>query len=882
MSETQTKPFPNYQEIPKTLPAVAWWVLRVLTLLGTLAVLFLIATDPEQGMELFWRVIIPSLPLLFAVAPGIWRQVCPMAMLNQLPRTFGISRGLRLPTWAKNSAFLIAAIAFFLLVSLRHLFFNVDSLSLVILLTTALALALLGGFLFAGRSGWCGTFCPLAPIQKAYGHAPLLLIGNGYCDTCVGCQKNCYDFNPKAAFITDLTDKDPWYAGHKRFFVAALPGFAFGFFTADPVQVTGVGPYFQYMFGCLVVSMGFFFLCRSLIRMSHFRASSLAAMTALVIFYMFTSDGIVTTSAAFLGLPTPPLVVSYGFFGITVIVALLVLRKGYLAEKAFETMESDKAGGRVAVNLGKASAALAQGASDGTVTERASGRSFAADPERSLLDSIESAGLPIDFGCRMGMCGADPVVVAEGSEHLSPPSEAELATLRRLGLEGRARLACVCKAAAGPVVIDLETDPHSLPEPEPAADAVDHAKAAGIEKLVVIGNGAAGSTIANELRRLGPSASIDVIAREMHPFYNRMAIGRLLYETQGIDDLYFTSQEAMAKRNIKVHLNTIAHSVDPAAKTVTLGTGEILPYDRLILANGASAFAPSIPGMERPGAFLLREAADAQAIRAWRQTNFAKTAMVLGGGVLGVEASDALRKLRLKTTLVQRSGFLMDRELDEKGSRILQTFLQRIGIDVVTGASAEAILGEERVTQVRLTNGEVRDTDIFLVCAGVRPNTDLAKAAGLTVERGVIVDERMQTSDPAILAVGDVAERTGMIGGLWTVGTAQAEVAAHSVFGLERAATPPPPLVSLKMEGIDVKGFGVKQAGDGIEEIVDPNEGDNIRRRLFVQSGKIVGAVFVGPPGTGKQVATAIQTNADVTPILERLRAFEWDALADV
>lgn len=878
MADVQTKPFPNYQELPAHLSQTFWWVMRGVVAVATLFVMYLVVVAPERGMTIFWRLLVPSLPLLFAVAPGIWRQVCPMALVNQLPRTFGFSRDRRLPPWLKNVAFLIATVSFFLLVSLRHLFFNVDSLSLIILMVGALVLAFAGGLVFAGRSGWCGTFCPLAPIQKAYGHAPIFVERNGYCPTCVGCQKNCYDFNPKASFLTDLSDKDPWYAGHKRFFVAALPGFAIAFFTAPDPRDAGLLAYYSYLFTWMIGTMGFFFLCRSLIRMSNFRASALAAMSALVIFYYFTAEGIVTTAASLLG-TTAPAYWAEVIQILAVLAALAVLWKGYQSEKAFEALNAEQGASRTSVNVGRAAAATAK-ASEGLITDKASGRSFAADPDKSLLDGIETAGLSIDFGCRMGMCGADPVVVAEGAEHLDPPSDAELATLRRLGLEGRARLACVCRAASGPVVIDLDTDPATLPEPEPAADAVDHAAKAGIERIVVIGNGAAGSTVANELRRLGPSASIDLVAQETHPFYNRMAIGRLLYETQGIEDLYFVTQDAMSKKNINVRLNTLARAVDRDRKMVVLGTGETLAYDRLFLANGARAFAPPIPGMDKPGAFVLREASDAQAIRAWRQSESCDTAMVLGGGVLGVEAADALRKLRLRTTVVQRSGRLMDRELDEKGSRILQTFLTRIGIEVVTGASAEELLGEDRVREVRLTDGTTQPCDLFIACAGVRPNTDLAREAGLEVDRGVLVDESMRTSDPDIFAVGDVAERPGQIGGLWTVGTSQAEIASAAIFEIEREATPPPPLVSLKMEGIDVKGFGTKEAGDGIEEICDPNEPENIHRRLFIENGKIVGAVFVGPPGTGKDVALAIQSGKSVAPILERLRTYDWSALA--
>ena len=158
----------------------------------------------------------------------------------------------------------------------------------------------------------------------------------------------------------------------------------------------------------------------------------------------------------------------------------------------------------------------------------------------------------------------------------------------------------------------------------------------------------------------------------------------------------------------------------------------------------------------------------------------------------------------------------------------------------------------------------------------------MASEAGLEVNRGVIVNASMRTSDPHILAAGDVAELPGAVGGLWAVGTAQAAAAAAAAFGKDATYNPPSTLVSLKMDGIDVKGFGKLEGGDGIEELVDADEPENLRRRLFVADGRITGAVFVGPPGTGKDVAQAIQKKADISDVLVRLRGGDWAALGEV
>ena len=276
---------------------------------------------------------------------------------------------------------------------------------------------------------------------------------NGYCPSCVGCQKNCYDFNLRAAFISDITDKALWYAGHKKFFVAGLPGFALGFFTAQDPELTGLGAYYLYLAGWIVTTLGIYMAARIFIRVSDYREAAIAGMSALVIFYWFTGDGIVHTVADFVGLQAPTWA-GKGIALIALLVAGRVIFNGVSAERDFRKLNEGPAEPKVGVNI-KVVRGNADGAADDLVSEQKSGRSFAADPSRTILDGIESAGLTLDFGCRMGMCGADAIAIVESMENLSPPSEDELATLRRLGLEGRAHMACVCKATGGGVTIDL-------------------------------------------------------------------------------------------------------------------------------------------------------------------------------------------------------------------------------------------------------------------------------------------------------------------------------------------------------------------------------------------------------------------------------------------
>jgi nitrite reductase (NADH) large subunit len=880
LTQPETKAFVPYLDMPTRLPSSLWWVLRVLTLAATLGMMVELWVEPQRGLDLFWKVLVPLLPFVFVVAPGLWRQVCPMALVNQIPRMAGFSLGRTLPVGLKTSAFLIAALTFVAAVATRHLLFNGSALAVFILLAAALGLAFAGGLVFKGRSGWCGTFCPLAPIQKAYGQAPLVVVRNGYCPSCVGCQKNCYDFNPRAAMHTDLADADPWYAGHRALFAAALPGLIVAFFTARDPYVVGIDTYILHLVTGIAMALGAFMALTHIMRVTRYKAVLLFSAAAFVLFYWFSSPLLTSGITEFTGISFPGLA-AYIFFPVALVVGAQMIREGARNERLYEEV-NPPAGTSVGVQVDALHAAVDSDAA-GMVTDRGSGLSFAADPGRSLLEGLESTGVKIDFGCRMGLCGADPIAIVDGGDCLSEPTTTELDTLERLGLKGRARMACVCRALKGTVIVDTVLDPRSLPEPEVETPAVDIGEETGIRRVVILGNGAAGMTAADEVRKFSRSCSITLVARERDNFYNRMAIGRLLYGRSALGGLVLQVPGWEQKKDISLWLNTTAVAIDRAAHSVQLGTGETLEYDKLILAQGSSSVMPPIPGSEIPGCFVLREAGDAMDIRSWRQTHACRTAVVLGGGVLGIEAADALRQLNLSVTILQRASRLMDRQLDERGSAILTSYLENLGMTVVIDAQVSQICGEQRVTGVALEGGDILEADIVVACAGIRPNIEIAREAGLEVARGVRIDRAMRTSDPDIFAIGDVAELPGSIGGLWAVSTAQGRIAAAAVFGRDINYVEPSTLVSLKMEGIDVKGYGLTAAEQpGQEVIVAPSEADNEHRMLVIEDGRVAGAVFVGPPGTCRYVADLIEQRPDLHPILDDLRRGNWDSLASV
>ncbi|RVT48493.1 FAD-dependent oxidoreductase [Rubrivivax albus] len=863
--------FANYTQRPARVPVAVWWALRVVVLLTVLALIGGLIWAPTLGLRLFWGLAVPVLPALLVVAPGLWRQVCPMATLNQIPRQAGVSRGRDLPAVAKTWAFSVALVLFVGAVALRAPLLNHDGAALAAVLGAVLVLALAGGWWFKGRSGWCGTFCPLGPIQRDYGQAPLVVVRNGFCEPCLGCQKNCYDFNPRAAVFSDVYDDDPRWAGQRRLFIGLMPGLILGYFLGGAgAQATAAANGLALAAGA-AASAGAYALAVAFVPTTPYRISMAFGAVALAVFYAFAGPVIVDTLAWLAG-AEPLGVLRDAAQGLGVVLAGALAVGGLRAERHYREAQAARAKKpaaapthadetRTQIGGGRAlKDRLAGQAGQPEVTDRATGIAFQVAPEQTLLEAIEHAGLKIAYGCRAGVCGADPVAVCDGGEHLSPPDDDELATLQRLGLEGRARLACMC-TVRGPVVIDRDPRAGEAPVSVLRRPQVDKAQAAGIGRVVIVGDGVAGMSAAEALRRDSGSLRITLVGNEPVPFYNRMGIGRLVYDddTAGaLQALRLVPDDWATGRDVTVHRGAVAVRLDRENRRVGLNTGEWLRYDRLILATGARSAPPDDRFLTHPNAFVLRSADDAQQIRAWVKQHGSRRALVVGGGVLGVEAADALHHLGLKVTLLQRADRLMNAQLDAPGAARLAHYLESIGIQVGTRMSVARYDGEPLLTHAWLAHGPRVRADLFVACLGIQPNVHLAQAAGLNVNRGIVVDAAMRTSDPLIQAIGDVAELPGQPGGLWPVGAAQAAAAVGALWGDGASYQPPRIVLQLKCDGIDLRSWGD----------VAPKPGDTVHHaraddlawwQLILRGGALAGGLWVGPPGSAKAFTKLLQ-----------------------
>jgi nitrite reductase (NADH) large subunit len=502
-----------------------------------------------------------------------------------------------------------------------------------------------------------------------------------------------------------------------------------------------------------------------------------------------------------------------------------------------------------------------------------------------LLDIAEASQVPMESGCRMGMCGSDPVRVVEGEENLSAMRSAERRTLERLGLGTGCRMACVTRVQ-GPVVVDphpgLETRPElEHEEPRPAAARVDGTLQRAIRRVVVVGAGVAGVTATEELRRVLADAELTLVGDEPYPFYNRMAITRLVSESASIESLYLNPRDWAESRRVDYRRGVAVTAIDRANREVNLADGQRVPYDRIVIATGARPLVPPIGGVGAEGCFVLRTIDDAVQIQQHIRRTRGRTAVIVGGGLLGLEAAYYLAQLEVRVLVLDRGPWPLSRQLDEQAGALLWEMLQDLGIEVLPRTEAQSVVADGRVTGVELIEGSSIDAELCLIATGIVPNAELAEAAGLDVAAGISVDDSMRTSDPHIFAVGDVVDHNGRRYGLWPACVEQAQVAAANMIGGESAYRLTSQPARLKVPGIDLLSIGVVDAPAGEARTVVVSEyGTRRYRKLILEEGRLTGAIILGSPELFDDVTSAVESRVDLGSDLDALEQGKWQSLS--
>ncbi len=399
----------------------------------------------------------------------------------------------------------------------------------------------------------------------------------------------------------------------------------------------------------------------------------------------------------------------------------------------------------------------------------------------------------------------------------------------------------------------------SLLEKETPSSEVFRDSALG---CVVVGAGPIGSRVAQTLSRAGVQTT--VLGDEVFEPYNRVRLTPLLGGEAQLGEITLDDMEADSEA-LQVRLGHRVVRILREKKQVATADGRLWPYEKLILATGSRAFIPEIPGRALSGVFRFRSADDASALLA--RSFSARHVAVIGGGLLGLEAARGMARRNCHVTVLEHESHLMPRQLDQDGGALLSALIRDLGVSVRTGVAVRNIEGTTRVTGLTLSSGEEIDADTVVICTGIRPNIDLARSSGLAFGKGIAVNDRMQTSDPDIFAVGECAEFDGQLFGLVGPGYLQAEVATSVILGAHERFEGASPATKLKIIGADVFSVG-DIAQLEVRQTVRSHvwqEGD-CYRRIFIERGRLVGALAVGAWPQSSRVQDAVNQGATVYP----------------
>jgi nitrite reductase (NADH) large subunit len=351
-------------------------------------------------------------------------------------------------------------------------------------------------------------------------------------------------------------------------------------------------------------------------------------------------------------------------------------------------------------------------------------------------------------------------------------------------------------------------------------------------RYMVVGGGVAGTTAAQNLRRLDPAAAVVLVGDEPYPYYYRPKLWEFIAGQAKPPDLYYRPADWYAAQKIDLRVNAPVNRIQPKEHLLTLASGESLPFDRLLLAVGACCFVPDIPGADLPGVFVLRTLQDAAAIRA--QAARSRRAVVVGGGLLGLETARALCRPGLDVTVVEIVPHLLPRQLDREGAGILQAHLEDLGMAILTGCRTAAVTGPSAAAGIRLEDGRTISGELVLFSAGVVPRIDLARDAGLPTGRGIIVNSLMQSGEPDIFATL--------------------------------------PSAMLKLLGMDLTSLGEATADDPalvVRRVTD--EKACVYKKVVLRDGIVVGAILLNSAADVPWIKQLIASRRDVSAVQNKL-----------
>jgi nitrite reductase (NADH) large subunit len=389
---------------------------------------------------------------------------------------------------------------------------------------------------------------------------------------------------------------------------------------------------------------------------------------------------------------------------------------------------------------------------------------------------------------------------------------------------------------------------------------------------IIIGNGLAGTMAAKTLRELDSAVEIHVFAEEKYPYYPRPNLieylaGRLPYER-----IFAFSDEWQVRQKIDVHLGEPVRKILPESGEIELDRGRREKYDALLVATGSSSFVPPIKGSDKRGVFTLRTLDDALAILEYMKSH--SRVAIIGGGLLGLEIARAAKSRGAEVEVLEFFDRLLPLHLDAYGATLLKDQIENLGIRVSLGAVTQEILGQEEVSGLGLKGGAKIGADMVIIAAGVKPNLALVREVGLALDRGLVVDDRLQTSHSQIFAAGDVIQHQGKFYGIIPASFEQARTAAYNILGQEKKYEGTIPSNTLKVVGLHVTSVGMTNPESaGFKEVRKFKKEEGIYKKIVLQDGALVGAIWMGTKKGVNEithaVASKLQVSQWVTGLLE-------------
>lgn len=392
-------------------------------------------------------------------------------------------------------------------------------------------------------------------------------------------------------------------------------------------------------------------------------------------------------------------------------------------------------------------------------------------------------------------------------------------------------------------------------------------------KYIIIGNGVAGTTAAANIRKLDSNGEITILANEASPFYSRIRLIEYLAGEVDEKGLVIYKDAWYEKNNIKLLVNTSVSEINKDKKHVITVNNKRLEYDRLLLATGGISFVPPIPKADKKGVFTLRTLKDANEI-----INYAegvKNVLLIGGGVLGLEAGNSLRKTGHDISVVEFFPRLLPRQMDTEGAEILKAQMESMGFTFYLGAKSKEIIGDDKVKGLMLEDGTKIDCDLIIISAGIRPQAELGKKLGIKINKGLIVDDRMETEIKDIYAAGDLIEHRGVFYGIWPASQKQGETAGINMAGGNTVYEGTTPSNVLKVVGIDLASAGDIDAERKSESIISKDKDKYIYKKLVIRNNVLSGCILYGDISDYRKILKAIDEKRNIGEIRKNLE--KWD-----